>query len=189
MSTILTLPCVTAGPTLTDGGLASCRPVCSPFTLTPGYWTLGKWWHVYLAGKLSSTILDGRGTLNQLPGYAQFQLRLGGATVWDGGASLLNPLVAFADAPWSLDLVLRCVAISDAGLATFRGSARFTCADVAGMSATQPTAAGVALLPWNTAPAVGGGVNAFAALDVDVFSASGSGTGSRTVLDYWIEEV
>lgn len=189
MSRILTPLCVTAGPTLTDGGRASCVPACAPLTLPPGFWTVGKWAHVAMAGKLSSSILDGRGTLNQLPGYQRFELTLGGVTVWDGGKALLNPLVAFTDVPWSLDLLLRCEAIGSTRLATFMGAARFTCAAVKGTSATQPTSAGVALLPWATPIAVGDGVDAFGALSVDVLSSSGVSTGSRAVQSYFVEEL
>ena len=190
MSRILTPPCVTAGPTITGTTPQSCRPIAAPLSLPPAFWTVGKWLALDMAGKISTVIRNARGDRDELPGSARFDLRMGGAIVWDGLAALLNPDIALTDVPWSLALALRCMAIDSSGIATFQGSALFTSDAVKGTSATQPSAAGAALLPWAATPATGAtGADAYRAQDVDVFYTQTQPRASLTVQTYKITEL
>ncbi len=190
MSKILTPACIADGPTLTRGEPASCMPVRCPLTLPPGYWLEGKRWRLRMSGVLSSTILDGVGTLNVSPGSLRIDLRLGGVIVWDSGAIALNTSGVYTSQPWALDVELVCRSIGIGTAATLMGVGTFSGAGIAGASTAPPAAGGVIVVPVNTAPAVGAGFNSFAALDVDVWSAAGTiAAGSRTVSQYHIEEV
>ena len=189
MANLITPACLTAGPTITAATPASCIPTSCPLTLDPGYWELGKRWRIRLSGKISSSILDGRGTLNQSPGSARFDLRLGGQVVWDSLAIPLNSSGAFTAVPWCLEVEVTCQSIGVGTAATLLGEGKFICADIDGASITPPAAGGIAVVPWATTPAAGPGFNSFARLDVDVYFSQTVGTGSLTVLYYAISEL
>lgn len=187
MARILTPACIADGPTITASTPTSCVPVRCPLTFEPGYLTEGATLRLRMSGKISTSILDGLGTLNQSPGTARFDLRLGGVVVWDSLAVPLNTALGLTNVPWVLSVELRCRAIGSA--ATLIGTGTWHCIAVKGGSAVAAKASANAVLPWNTAPVVGAAFDSYARLGVDVFFTQTVGTGSLTVSGYSLEEV
>lgn len=189
MTTLITPICIADGPTLTGTAAASCVPVACPLMLLAGYWQPGMRWRLTLAGKLSSSILDPRGLVNQLPGTARFDLRFGAQVVWDSLPITLNASGAYSNVPWRLDVELVCRSVGGGNTAVLLGTGIFTCADLDGASTAPPAAGGSIVVPVASAPAVGGVFDAGARLGVDVMFSQTASTGSLTVSHYAIEEV
>lgn len=189
MGITITPICIADGPTLQQSGAASCIPRTCAVTLPAGYFALGRKFHLSMAGKLSTAVLDASGAFDESPGSARFDLRLNGTVVWDTGAIVLNPLARAVNLPWSLTALIDCVSVGVDAATTFRGAGTFACAAITGAPASQPRASAIAALPWGTPPAAGLGVNAFTPLSVDVFFTQTSARGSLTVSQYAIEEL
>ncbi len=164
------------GTALTAAAAASCIPAGNIVTLNPNFFQLGKKLRIEAHGRISSAITT--------PGTARFDVRLGGTVVWDSGAILLDSVAAHADVPWRLAIDLTCRVVGTGTTAKLMGSGLFTCEDILGVPATAPKGVLSAILPWNTAPVVGGGFDSTIANTLDMFFTQTAATGSLTVHQY-----
>lgn len=174
---------VTDGPVLTAAARASCIPTPNRIVLPSSYFYVGKRIRVKMAGRISSVITT--------PGTARFDICLGAAgtvIVFDSLAILLDTVAAHTTVKWELEVELVCRAIGATTTTTFFPAvARFISEDILGVPATAPKGVLTAVLPWNTAPAVGAGMDNTAASILDVFFTQTAATGSLTVHDYCVE--
>ena len=171
----------TDGPTITAAASVSCIPVADRLILPNNYWTVGKSWKVFLAGRISSVITT--------PGTAQFLFRTGPTgtiTAFDTGALGLN-IVAKTNVPWVLEIDLTCRAIGNGTQTNLFGQAKFMSEAVVGSPVPTVGGNGVLLAPVG-APAVGAGFDNTAANAVDFFFTQTVATGSLTVHQYEIWE-
>lgn len=162
------------GPTLTAAAAATCLPTHALYTIAPNFWQPGKMMRVMAAGRISCVVTT--------PGTARFDLRMGGAVIFDTGALNLNT-VAKTNVPWWLDIVLTCRAIGSGTSANFMGQGVFQSEAVVG--SPLPTAGGNgSLLCPVGAPAVGGGFNSTVSQLLDMFFTQTVATGSMTLHQY-----
>jgi hypothetical protein len=167
------------GPTLTAAAAATMLPAAVNFTFPNNYFsTIGKMLRIRAAGRISSVITT--------PGTARFDVRMGsGIVVFDSLAILLDTVAAHVTMPWELEITLTCRAIGTTG--NFMGVGKFFSESILGTPATSPKAAAVAMLPWNTAPVVGGNVNTTLANQFDMFFTQTVATGSMTMHQLSVE--
>lgn len=174
---------VTDGPTLTAAARASCIPTANRIVLPSSYFYVGKRIRIKMSGRISSVITT--------PGTARFDIALGAAgttIVFDSLAILLDSVAAHTNVKWELEVELVCRAVGATTLTTFFPAiAKFTSEDILGVPATAPKGVLTSMLPWNTAPAIGAGMDNNAASIVDVFFTQTVATGSMTVHDYCLE--
>lgn len=166
----------TDGPTLTAAAAASCLPVSAVKTLGPDIWSIGKQIEIIAAGKLSTVITT--------PGTLRFDVRLGGTVVFDGLAMLPDTVAAHTNVGWYLKILLTCRAVGNGTLTTFMGHGVFTCEDLLGVPATAPKGVLSAILPWNSAPAIGSGIDNTIGNKLDLFFTQTVATGSLTLQQY-----
>jgi len=165
----------TDGTTLTAAAAASALPAQALYTLPANYFAyVGKQLLVKAYGRISSVITT--------PGTARFDIRLGGTVVFDGLAVLLDTVAAHTTVGWKLEILMTCRAIGTS--ANLFGVGTWTCEDILGVPATAPKGVLTAILPWNTAPAVGSNFTSTSALQVDMFFTQTVATGSMTVHGY-----
>jgi hypothetical protein len=86
-----------------------------------------------------------------------------------------------------LDLLLTLRAVGAS--ANFMGQGTWTSEDILGVPATAPKGVLSAILPWNSAPAVGGNFSSKTAQQLDLFFTQTAATGSLTVHQYMAELV
>ncbi len=166
------------GPTLTGAAAATCLPAAAKYTLPPNFFdTIGKKVKIWAAGRISSVITT--------PGTARFDIRLGGTVVFDSLAILLDTVAAHATMPWTLEINLTCRVIGAA--ANLMGVGVWSCEDILGTPASSPKGAIVAMLPWNTAPAVGSNFDATSSQQLDMFFTQTVATGSLTVHQFEVQ--
>lgn len=174
---------VTDGPTLTAASRASCIPTANRIVLPNSYFYVGKVLKISMSGRISSVITT--------PGTARFDVCLGAAgttIVFDSLAILLDSVAGHTNVKWNLDMELVCRAVGATTLTTFFPHyAMFTSEDILGVPATAPKGVLTAQLPWNTAPAVGAGMDNTAASALDVFFTQTAATGSMTVHNFRVD--
>lgn len=170
----------TDGPTLTAASAASMIPTYAVVTLPSAYFFIGRMIRIKAKGRISCVVTT--------PGTARFDVRLGGTVVFDTLAMNLN-VVAKTNVGWVLELLLTCRAVGNGTSANLIGQGTWT--SEAGVGSPLPTAGGSAsfVVPYNTAPAVGGGFNSTSALSLDMFFTQTVATGSMTCHQYIVEEV
>ena len=160
------------GPTLTAAAAATCLPAAAKRTLPANFFDkIGKKLRITASGRISSVITT--------PGTARFDIRLGGAVVFDGLAILLDTVAAHTNVGWQLDIEMTIRAIGTA--ANFFSIGKWTCEDILGVPATAPKGVLTAILPWNAAPAVGGNFSSIVSQELDMFFTQTVATGSLTV--------
>ncbi len=171
--------CDTDGPALTAAAAASCLPAKARFAVQNGYWQQNKMWKIHATGRISSVITT--------PGTARFDIRMGSTVVFDSLAILLDTVAAHVTVGWVLDIDLGCRTTGAGTAATLFGQGTWTCEDILGVAATAPKAVGSAMLPWNAAPAVGGGFDSTVANAFDMFFTQTVATGSMTLhtIEVW----
>lgn len=171
----------TDGPALTAAAAASCLPTYVPTTLPAGYWQIGRMWRIRAAGRISCVVTT--------PGTARYDLRLGGTVVFDTLAMPLN-IVAKTNVPWSLEVLLTCRAVGSGTSANLFGQG-FWLSEASINTATPPTGPGPGgqMVPYNVAPAVGGGFNSQSALTLDFFFTQTVDTGAMTLHQFLIEQL
>lgn len=164
-----------AGPTLSAASTpASCIPPQCKFTIPANIWSQGKVLNIKMYGKISSVITT--------PGTARFDVRLGSTVVFDGLAVLLDTVAAHTNVSWRLEIDLTCYAIGTS--ANLMGHGVFYCENILGEAASMPKANGIAMLPWNSTPAVGSNFDSTAPQTLDSFFTQTVGTGSLTVQQF-----
>lgn len=163
------------GTANTAGTAASCIPPAAKITLPQCFFkNIGQQLLIKASGRISSAITT--------PGTARFDVRLGGTAVFDGLAVLLDTVAAHTNVGWLLEVLLTCRAIGTTG--NFMGQGLWTCEDILGVPATAPKGVLSAILPWNSAPAVGSNVDTTTALSLDLFFTQTVATGSMTLHQY-----
>jgi len=165
------------GAALTAAAAATCIPAAAKYTFPPNSFAIGKQYRVKASGRISSVITT--------PGTARYDLRLGGTVIFDSLAILLDTAVAATTVGWLLDILLTCRAIG--ATANFMGQGLWTSYNILGTPATPPKGALSAILPWNSAPAVGGNVDSTTSLQLDMFFTQTVATGSMTVHQYSVQ--
>lgn len=171
----------TDGPTLTGAAAASCIPVANRLILPNNYWTIGKKWHVVMAGRISCAVTT--------PGTARIDFRTGPSgtiIAFDSGALNLN-IVAKVTVPWKFELDLTCRAVGTGTSSTLFGLGNFSSEAVIASPLPSAGGNGSLLCPVGT-PAVGTGFDNTAANAVDFFFTQTVATGSFTVHQYEIWE-
>lgn len=160
------------GTTLTAAAAATMLPAAAKFTLPANFFAyIGKKIVIRASGRISSLITT--------PGTARYDVRLGGTVVFDSLAILLDTVAAHATVHWSLSIELTCRAIgTSANL--FPGHCWWMSEDILGVPAAAPKGALQAMLPWNTAPAIGANFDSTVSQQVDVFFTQTVATGSMT---------
>jgi hypothetical protein len=168
------------GPTLTAAAAATCLPAQAK-TIVPAsaFDTIGKLLLINATGRISSVITT--------PGTARFDVRLGGTVVFDSLAILLDTVAGHTTVGWTLEIMMSLRAVGATG--NFAGQGIWTCEDILGVPATAPKGVLSAILPWNSAPAVGGNFDTSIAQSLDMFFTQTVATGSLTVHQYMAELV
>lgn len=174
-------PCLVDGTANATGAAASCLPSNCKFTLPNNYWYPGRAWRLTATGRISSVITT--------PGTARFDVRMGSVVAFDSQAILLDTVAAHTNVGWILDVLLTCRSVGSGTGATLFGQGMWTCEDILGVPATAPKGVLTAMLPWNTAPAVGTGFDNTLANTVDLFFTQTVATGSMTLHDYRVLEL
>ena len=171
------------GPVLTGAAAAMCLPAAAKTTIPVNTFdTIGKGLLITASGRISSVITS--------PGTARFDVRLGGTVVFDSLAILLDSVAAHTNVGWWLQiyLTLRTLGAATApAAANFMGQGLWTCEDLLGVPATAPKGVLSAILPWNSAPAVGGNIDPTTALTLELFFTQTLRTGSMTLHQYMAE--
>jgi len=162
------------GAALTAAAAASAIPAAAKYTLPANFFSIGKQLLVKASGRISSVITT--------PGTARYDVRFGATVVFDGLASLLDSVAAHTNVGWTLEILLTCRAIGATG--NLFGQGTWTCEDLLGVPATAPKGVLSAILPWNSAPAVGNNFDTTTSQVVDLFFTQTAATGSMTVHQY-----
>lgn len=163
------------GTALTAAAAASCIPAAAKFTLPANFFDrIGKQLLVRASGRVSTVVTT--------PGTMRFDVRFGATVVFDGLAVALATADAYTTQGWWLEILLTCRAIGATG--NLMGQGKLTSMNIAGAAATPPKGALTAMLPWNTAPAVGSNFDTTASQQVDLFFTQTVATGSLTVHQY-----
>lgn len=135
---------------------------------------IGKRISVRAAGRVSNIVTT--------PGTLTLDLKLGSIVIASSGAMTLNT-VAKTNTPWWLqwDLTLRAIGIGTN--ANFMHQGMWVSHSVIGASAVGTAGAGIQMIPYNAAPAVGSGFDSTAAAILDLFatwSVSNAGNSIQT---------
>lgn len=151
----------------------SLLPSHAKATLPPGFMgKLGRQLLIRATGRISSAITT--------PGTARFDVRFGSTVVFDGLAILLDTVAAHTNVGWWLEILLTLRATGSA--ANLMGSGYWTCEDILGVPATAPKGVLSAMLPWNSAPAVGNNFDGTVSQVVDLFYTQTVTTGASCQL-------
>lgn len=163
------------GAALSAAAAASMLPAAAVYTLPPNFFNrIGKKLMIKATGRISSVITT--------PGTARYDVRFGATVVFDGLAALLETAAGYTNVGWELEIVLTCRAIGATG--SLMGQGKWTSVNLLGVPATPPKPALTAMLPWNSAPAVGNTFDTTASQAVDVFFTQTVATGSMTCHQY-----
>ncbi len=168
------------GPALTAAAAATCIPTQARITLPNNYFqSPGQQLLITATGRVSTVITT--------PGTIRFDIRMGASgtiAVFDSLAILPDTVAAHTNVGWWLDILLTLRTVGSGTSANFMGQGKFTCEDILGVPATAPKGVLTAMLPWNSAPAVGTGFDSTAANVIDMFFTQTVATGSLTVHQY-----
>lgn len=164
------------GTALTAAAAASAIPAAAKKTIAAGYFdVIGKQIVIEASGRLSTAVTT--------PGTLRFDFRLGGVVVFDSLAIALVTTNAYTTVGWWFRAVLTARVIGAA--ANFMGQGIFTSPNVlGGANVAMPIGGVTAMLPWNTAPAVGSNFDATVSQVSDFFFTQTVATGSMTVHEY-----
>jgi hypothetical protein len=164
-----------AATSLLTGSAAQAK-----FTLPANYFNrIGKQLLVKAYGRISTVVTT--------PGTARYDVRFGSTVVFDGLAVALATADAYTNQGWELEILLTAFAIGATG--NLMGQGRWTSMNIAGSPATPPKGSLVAMLPWNSAPAVGANFDTTASQQVDLFFTQTVATGSVTLHQYQLISV
>ena len=163
------------GAALTAAAAATALPAAAKYTLPPNFFqAIGQQLIVEASGRISSVITT--------PGTARYDVRFGATVVFDGLAALLETAAGYTNVGWMLSILLTCRAIGTS--ANLMGQGMFTAVNLLGVPATAPKPAITAMLPWNSAPAVGNNFDSTVSQVVDLFFTQTVATGSMTLHQY-----
>lgn len=159
------------GAAITAASATSMLPAAAKYTLPANYFQIGRKLHLKAMGRISSLITT--------PGTARFDVRFGATVVFDGLAILLDTVAAHTNVGWWLEAELTCRAIGTS--ANLMGAGTWICEDILGVPASAPKGCLTAMLPWNSAPAVGNNFDSTTTQVVDLFFTQTAATGSITL--------
>lgn len=162
------------GSTITAAAATSMLPASAKAVIPANTWAIGKRLSIFASGRISSVITT--------PGTARFDVRMGATVVFDGLAILLDTVAAHTTVGWTLEIEMTCRAVGTTG--NFFGVGKWTCEDILGVPATAPKGVLTAILPWNTAPAVGANFDTTVSQTLDLFFTQTVATGSCTLHQY-----
>src|SRR6185369_12662384 len=100
---------------------------------------------------------------------------------------LLDSVAAHTNVGWALEILLTARAIGSS--ANLMGQGTWTSEDILGVPATAPKGVLTAILPWNSAPAVGSNFDSTAAQQLDMYFTQTVATGSMTLHQYALESL
>lgn len=171
------------GPTLTAAAAATCLPGASRILLPPGIFQVGTQLKLIASGRISNVVTT--------PGTARFDLRLnsalGGSTVvFDTLAMPLN-VVAKTNVGWWLEALLTVRAIGNGTSANMIGQGTWQSESFIGSPLATVGGNGSIMVPFNTAPAVGGGFDSTIANFIDFFFTQTVTTGSMTLHQFKLQ--
>ncbi len=166
------------GTANTTGAAASAIPAAAKKTLPTNYFdVIGKKILIKAAGRIT--------TVSTTPGAITWDVRFGATVVFNGAAIAQVVTNGYTNIGWYLEILLTCRAIGASTTANLMGQGTYTAPNVlGGANVAMPIGGVVAMLPWNTAPAVGTGFDSTATQQVDLFFTSTVGTGSMTLHQY-----
>jgi hypothetical protein len=163
------------GTAVTAASRTSLLPAQARFTLPANWFSkVGQQLLVEASGRISSVITT--------PGTARFDVAFGSNVVADGLAVLLDSVAAHTNVGWHLRMLMTCRAVGASANLMFSGT--WACEDILGTPASAPKGSLVAVLPWNSAPAVGANFDSTATQTVDLFFTQTVATGSCTLHQY-----
>lgn len=168
------------GTTLTAAAAATALPAAAKWTLPAGYFDfIGKMLEINLWGRLSTAAVT--------PGTWRLDVRFGATVVFDSLAGAFNAATnAYTTVGWHAKIQLTARIVGST--AQFFGQGMFTAPNVkSSADVAMPTAGTVALIPWNSAPALGTAFDATATQQVDIFWTQTAATGSFTLHGYSLE--
>jgi hypothetical protein len=167
------------GAAVTAAAATSLLPAAAKKVIPDNYFQIGRKMRIKAWGRISTVVTT--------PGTARFDVRLGSNVVFDSQAIALATADAYTTVPWFLYVDMTCRAIGATTAANFFVGGYWLAPNVAGVVATPPKTAGVALLPWNAAPAVGAGFDSTVTNIVDLFFTQTVATGSCTCHQFELE--
>lgn len=160
------------GTANTTGVAASALPAAARYTLPTNFHdVIGKQLLIKASGRISTVITT--------PGIVTYDIRFGATKVFDGLGILPDTVAGHTNVGWMLEILLTCRAIGATG--NLMGQGFWTCEDLLGVPAAAPKGVLSAILPWNSAPAVGANFDTTVTQQIDMFFANSVGTGSHTV--------
>lgn len=160
----------------------SLLPAIAKPTLPANYLFAGKMFRVTATGRISTVVTT--------PGTLTLDLRFGSVAVFSSGAMTLNT-TAQTNVNWIYEALLTVRAVGSGTSANVLGQGKFLSHAVIGSSAIGTAGAGVQMLPYNAAPAVGTGFDSTAANTVDLFGtwSVNSASNSITCHQFIIEDL
>lgn len=159
------------GAANTTGAAASMLPGHAVRTLPADFFRApGQTLLIKASGRISSVITT--------PGTARYDIRFGATVVFDSLAILLDTVAGHTTVGWWLEILLTCRAVGTTG--NLMGQGVWTCEDLLGVPATAPKGVLSAILPWNSAPAVGANFDTTVSQKLDSFFTQTVATGSHT---------
>jgi hypothetical protein len=157
------------GPSLTTAARLTMLPAQAKKTIPANFFdTIGQQLQIKASGRITSAITT--------PGTARFDITYGGVIIFDSLAILLDTVAAHTNVAWDLEINLTLRVVGS--VAQFFGSGKWISEDILGVPAAAPKGCLTAMLPWNTAPVVGGTFDATAAGVLDAFFTQTVGGGS-----------
>lgn len=163
------------GSALTAAAAASALPPAAKYTLPANFFSvIGKQLLIKASGRISTVITT--------PGTVRYDVRFGSTVVFDSLAMIPDSSAAYTTVGWYFEALLTCRAIGTS--ANLMGQGIYVSTILAGQPATPPKGALTAILPWNSAPAVGTNFDSTVAQVVDFFFTQTVATGSMTLHQY-----
>lgn len=170
------------GAAITAAARTSAIPAAAIFTLKPNYFDfIGKMLLVLATGRISSVITT--------PGTARYDINFldsaaANVIVFDSLATVLEDGEAHTTVGWILAILMTCRAIGTT--ANLMGQGFWLSTDINNRFAlaANPVGGLAAILPWNSAPAVGANFNSTLSQQVDLRFTQTVATGSMTVHQY-----
>jgi hypothetical protein len=162
----------------------SLLPAATKFTLPSAFFQAvdGKTLRVRATGRISTVVTT--------PGTLTLAVRFGSVDVFSSGAMTLNT-TAQTNVNWIFDAYLPIRTVGASTSAALFGQGEFRSHAVIGSAAPTAGGAGVHLLPYNAAPAVGTGFDSTAAQTVDLYAtwSVSNASNSITLHSYLLESV
>lgn len=159
------------GAAVTAAAATTLLPAAAKALLPANFFSIGRKMRINAWGRISN--------VTPTPGTARFDVRFGATVVFDSLAVVLDPATAYTNTGWYLSVELTCRAIGTTG--NLMGQGLWLSHNITGVAATPPKAAGVAMLPWNSAPAVGANFDTTASQVIDLFFTQTAASGSCTL--------